>query len=236
MNNPELCRAYILHRRAYRETSLLVEALTQDFGRVGLVARGARNARRKSGASRAHFEPFLPVLISWTGRGELFTLTRIEPERGVTPLAGNPLVAGLYLNELLLGLLKRHDPQPEVFFAYDQMLGALRSNNDLEQGLRHFEKRLLDLLGYGLELMQCIDTGRAVESGKRYAYRLNYGPVPLEANQPGDIAIEGSTLLALGTGSQLRGQALKESKALLRAALKTQLGDRTIHSRELWRR
>ena len=236
MNHGELCQAYVLHRRAYRETSLLVEVLTRDFGRLGLVAKGARKRRSRSGVSRAHFEPFQPILISWSGRGDLYNLTRIEPDGGAVPLSGNPLVAGLYLNELLLALLRRHDAHPEVFAAYAMALAALRDSQTLEADLRLFEKRLLDFLGYGLELTQCATDGSAIHPDQQYAYRLDHGPVVSGNAEFGDIEVAGSTLLALARESELDANGLKQSKRLLRAALKSQLGDKPIYARELWRR
>src|SRR5512138_566209 len=103
--------AYLLHRRPYRETSLLIEAFTAGSGRIALIAKGARGGRK---GNAAILQPFQPLLISWTQRGEVGTLTAVEPREQALALHGTTLFSGFYLNELLMRLLARNDPHPEL--------------------------------------------------------------------------------------------------------------------------
>jgi DNA repair protein RecO (recombination protein O) len=139
----------VLHQRPYRDTSLIVELFTREHGRLSAFARAARGARSRFRG----LQPFRPLLLSWVGRGEAPTLTAAEIE-GVAPLSLAPdrLLSGFYLNELLLKLTVAHDPQPELYAHYAATLERLRALDPLDALLRKFEKRLLELLGYGIEL------------------------------------------------------------------------------------
>jgi DNA repair protein RecO (recombination protein O) len=222
--------AVVLHRRLYRDTSLLLEVFTRDYGRVGLVARGARRHRsRLKGA----LQPFNPLLLSWVGRGELMTLTGAE-ETGL-PLRLPParLLSGLYLNELLLLMLPRLDPFPDLFLGYLGTLRKLVSGAAEEPALRIFEKRLLADLGYGLVLDVEVLTNVPIESHKRYRYALDSGPMMAERAQTG-LEMWGKSLLALGAESLEDPATLKEVKRLTRAAIEKQLQGRPLKTRELW--
>ncbi len=229
MSDSGLQAAYVLHRTPYRETSLLVEAFTADSGRVGLVARGARRKR----GSGALLEPFLPLLLGWGGRGELGTLTGVEPRPAIGTLPGRRILSGFYLNELLLRLLQRHDPHPELFAVYEETLLHLCEGEEEQWTLRRFEVQLLDALGYGLSLDSTVE-GEQVQSGRRYCYHLEQGPLP--ATGEGGLLIHGETLLALASDAEPGERTLMEAKRLLRAALGTYLGERPLRSRELYRR
>ena len=87
--------AFVLHRRAYRETSFLVELLTKEHGRFTTIARGVRKAHS---ATQGLLQPFIPLLVSWAGRGELMTLSQVEVNGEVKSLRGECLCAGFYLN------------------------------------------------------------------------------------------------------------------------------------------
>jgi DNA repair protein RecO (recombination protein O) len=160
--------AFILHHYPYRDSSLLLEVFARGYGRVGLVARGARSARARW---RGQLENFRPLLLSWSLRGELGTLTGLELPAVTGVPAGRRLLSAYYLNELILRLLARHDPHPEVFDAYAE---AIRDIDVAEEpALRIFEKRLLQALGYGLLLGHEADTGarpRAARTGTRPGY------------------------------------------------------------------
>ena len=149
-----LQRAYVLHHHPYRDSSALVEIFSEHHGRVGLVARGVRGRRNPR---QALLQPFTPLLLSWSGRGELMTLVDVEAEAPNAMLQGMVLMSGFYVNELLLRLLRRHDPHPQLFLYYDQLLqrlARLEGDNppELAIALRLFEKVLLDEIGYGLVL------------------------------------------------------------------------------------
>src|SRR3990167_6692688 len=139
--------AYVLHRRLYRETSLLVELFTPAYGRLTAIAKGVRKARS---GQQALLQPFTPLLVSWVGQQELVLLSQVEANGEFKYLQGQCLFAGFYLNELLMYLLQKWDAHAQLYTIYEQTIQALRTRA-FEQGiLRSFEKRLLEILGYGL--------------------------------------------------------------------------------------
>lgn len=196
--------AYVLSRRPYRESSLLLEVFTRDHGRVGLVARGAQSAKSKL---RGVLEPLRPLLLSWNERGELGTLTGAEAsEVPWTPLTGEAVYCGWYLNELLLRLITRHDSHPDLFGDYAETLARLMTP-PVEPALRIFEKRLLSELGYGLLLPDDLDPVQL------YRYDWDEGP------QPSDKGYRGDSLLALANERLQTPEQWREARHLLREAL-----------------
>lgn len=228
----DLAPAYVLHGRAYRETSMLLEVFSWEHGRVGLVARGARAGRSRL---RGVLRPFLPLLVSWSGRGELGTLTGAEPDGQVRLAGGAMLAGGFYLNELLMRLLARNDPHPELFRVYDRTLESLAEPGLAEPALRVFEKRLLAELGYALVLEREVD-GSPVRAEGLYHYHLEEGPVAVTRIHGEMLGIHGESLLCLAREQLAGRRALAEVKRLNRAALGRYLGGRPLRSRDLWRR
>lgn len=223
--------AFILHRQPYRDTSLLLEVWTFDYGRVGLVARGVRTQRSRW---RSLLQPFLPLFLSWAGKGELPTLTGAEEAGAAISLTSERIWSGFYVNELIWRLTKRHDPHPGLFAAYQQVLLALAQQTPQEVALRVFEKHLLSEIGYGLHLEREALTGHPLKQDHTYFYVLDQGPISAATTQEG-IPISGDGLLALHSESlntQDR-QILRETKRLTRAAINTQLQGRALKTREL---
>src|SRR5512140_3502092 len=142
-----LAPAYILHHRPYRDTSRILDVITREHGRLTLFARGVRGPKAKLASV---LQPFQLLLLSWSGRGEAAQLTGAELADSHPPLPAASLMGSFYLNELLMKLTTRHDPQPALFDHYHATVAALRGGVPLEPSLRIFEKRLLDCLGYGL--------------------------------------------------------------------------------------
>lgn len=166
----QLTRAYVLHQRPFRDSSLIVEVFAREHGRMTLFARAARGPR----ARFALLQPFRALLLSWSGRGEAPQLTAAEnAPAGHSLHATLPpaqLMSGFYLNELLLTLTTRHDPHPELFDQYVLTLSRLCQDDSPELALRLFEARLLDLIGYGLNLAAEADTGRPVRAQALYHF------------------------------------------------------------------
>ena len=229
----DLDPAFVLHTRSWRETSLLVEALSRNHGRLGLIARGAR---RPKSAVRGLLQPFTPLLLSWRGRGELATLTGAESDGAAQPLAGSAAIVGFYVNELVLRFLHRHDPEPVLFGHYRAALGAIAHAEDPEPALRIFEKRLLQAAGYALELEREARSGRAIEPDGRYRYTAGAGPEPWSDETGPGVCVSGSTLLALARETLAERRALREAKRLLRSVIDEHCGGRALASRALWRR
>jgi DNA repair protein RecO (recombination protein O) len=227
---------YVLHSRDWSESSLLLEAFTPRHGRLGLIAKGAK---RPSSRVRGLLKPFQPLLLSWSGRGELPVLTAAEPEGTPPALAGSALYCGFYLNELLMRLLHRHDPHEALYGAYREALGALADAAAHEATLRLFEKRLLREIGYGLVLDHDITDNAAIVPDALYDYLPERGPARIahpELNpRPQGVLLHGASLLALATERLDAPQARREAKQLMRAVLARYLGARPLHSRRLFR-
>ncbi len=228
----DLQPAYVLHSRRFRETSLIVELITRDHGRMGVLARGALGGK---GARRALLQPFVPLLLDWRGRGELPVLADCEAADRPRRLVGRALYCGLYVNELVLHLCQRADPHSELFPAYvhciDRLAQAGNDNRDLEPVLRRFEMQLLDELGTGLQL--AVDAeGRAIDPDRRYHYRFDAGPV--RAPDSATDACRGDTLLALARGEFTSDRQRREARRLLRRVIDQHLGGRPLRARELF--
>lgn len=223
--------AYVLHHRDHGETSLLFEVFTRAHGRVAMVAKGARRAHSPL---RATLIPFQPLVVGFSGRGEVLTLTTAEPLAPAPVFSGEGLYCGLYLNELLLRLVHRHDPHERLFQDYGNTLRRLETGVSREAVLRLFEKHLLEEMGYGLVLDHEVENGSPLSPEQRYWYLPERGPVS-EAPQSGGIPVLGSSLMALASES-LAGQIeLREAKRLLRHLLAPHLGARPLMSRRLFR-
>jgi DNA repair protein RecO (recombination protein O) len=227
----ELHPAYILHSKPYRDTSLLIEAFSQEHGRLGLVARGARGGK---GGKKAPLQPFRRYLMSWHGRGDLATLTQWEGDGLPILLSGQAVMSGFYLNELLMRLTHRHDPHPELFEHYKAALACLAQTDSQESCLRTFELDLLEELGYGLILDHEAETGEPIEAGAGYCYYLERGPLRSDGQCAG-VRLQGQTLLELSARAVTGEQAQKEAKRLMRTVLQKYLGERPLQTREIFR-
>ena len=224
-----LVPAWVLHARPYRDTSLLLEALTDEHGRVGLVARGVRGPK---GRWRGLLQPLQPLLLSWSGRGELGTVTGCEAAGPAVALRDEPLLSAWYLNEVLLRVLQRNDPQPAIFSIYGVALAALAAGPAPAAPLRLFEKRLLDALGWGPAYGHAADDGSAVVAGRRYGFTPERGVL---AAGGGDIEVDGAALLALAREDLSDPAAAAGARRVLRTALAPHLGERPLESRALLR-
>lgn len=221
--------AYVLHVRAWRETSLLLEAFTRDFGRVGLVGRGVRGARAR--LPRSLLEPMQALRLGWSGRGELQTLTAAEPDGPVHALRGDALLSALYVNELLVRLVARNDPHPGLFDRYAALLGELAEGPLLAWRLRCFERDLLAALGYAMQLGTAADTGAAIDPDTTYDYLPEQGAVAA-GSHPGGVRVRGSALLALGSGALPVAEDLAALRRLMRMLIGAHVGERGLQS---WR-
>lgn len=221
--------AFILHVRAWRETSLLLEAFTRDFGRVGLVARGVRGARAR--LSRSLLEPLQVLRIDWIGRGELGTLAAAEPDGPPRAVRGDALLSAMYVNELLVRLTARNDAHPELFECYASLLADLVAAPSLAWRLRCFERDLLAAIGYALQLEVDADTGAPIEPARDYDYLPEHGAV-VAGVHPSGIRMRGSALLALAQGTQPDASDLAALRRLMRALIGVHVGERGLQS---WR-
>ena len=239
-------RGYVLHTYPYRETSLILQAWTEKHGRLGIVAKGAR---RPKSASRSLLVPFQPLVLDWFGRSELKTLKGAEPAGPATPLAGQSLLSAFYLNELLLKLTSREDPHEELFAAYDEAIAALRALSreaprgdalgaKIEPVLRRFELRLLQELGYAVELAREGGTHAPVVAEREYVYVVERGPVAVgdaDAALPGGVRLSGRTLLDLNQGRLEGADTVAQAKQLMRMLIGHCLNGQELATRAMLR-
>jgi DNA repair protein RecO (recombination protein O) len=223
--------AFVLHGRAYRETSLIVEAFTRDHGRIAVVARGARRPRS---ALRGVLLAFQPLLLSWTGKSELRTLVHAEWQGAYASLHGQALICGFYLNELLLKLLARDDPHERLFTRYTEAVAALQRGGEPAAGvLRRFELHLLREMGYEVALDRDAESGEPVVPHERYRYIVERGPVRAIGGAQNGLELAGRTLLDMHCGTFEEAATLHESKALMRTLITHYLGSQPLHTRQL---
>jgi len=222
----DLTPGYVLHHRPWRDTSRILEVLTREHGRLTLFARGVRGPHAKLAAV---LQPFQPLLLSFSGRGEAAQLTGAERAEHCAALPADCLLAAFYLNELLLKLTTRHDPLPALFDHYHGTLERLRTGAALEPVLRVFEKRLLELLGYGLDLATEALSGRPIRPQQFYHFRPSAGLVAAGGAHSG--ALRGDSLLALAAEQPAGERALEDARHLLKAALAACLEGRPLATR-----
>ncbi|MDX2429112.1 MAG: DNA repair protein RecO [Xanthomonadales bacterium] len=228
MGRIQLEPAYVLHSRSFRETSLIVEAFTREYGRVAVVARGVKSARSRR---RNILQPFRPLLLSWYQKSDLGTLTAADQVASPPALQGQALYCGLYLNELLMRLLHRGDPHIEVFERYRQVLSELASDASPQPILRLFEKHLLEAIGYAMLLDREHNGGAEIQSKSWYEYQPQRGP-ELRSG-PGKSRVSGAALLALHA-ENLHENDLPELRMLMRSVIGYHLGDKPLASLSLF--
>jgi len=221
--------AYVLHARAWRETSLLLEVFTRDFGRVGLLARSVRGSRAR--LPRSSLEPMQALRVDWAGSGELPTLAAVEPVGAPRVFRGEALLSAMYVNELLVRLTARNDPHPALFDRYGGLLDELMDAGSLAWSLRCFERDLLEAIGYALQLEVAADTGRPIEAGASYDYLPESGAVAA-VGHPDAVRVRGSALCALATGERPDAQDMAALRRLMRNLIGRQVGSRGLQS---WR-
>jgi len=222
---------YILHQRSYRETSLILDIFSRDYGKLSLVARGAK---RKKSADRYLMQPNQRLKLAWSIRGEMGTLTAIEADGLAYNLQDKGLLAAFYLNELTTRLLHAHEAHIELFNAYARALNDLNDRLAEQPILRIFEKQLLQSLGYGLVLTHDVETGLQIESDRDYFYHFGHGPRINSDTGSDYIKIKGSSLIALEQEDLIDPSCLEQIKPLMRHTLSKYLGARPLASRELY--
>jgi DNA repair protein RecO (recombination protein O) len=233
MRNPRrvaLAHGYILHHRPFRDTGRILEVLAREEGRLSIFARGVRGPKARFAAL---LQPFHLLLLSWSGRGEAPTLSGAENAADSGPLPAGHLLSGFYMNELILKLTTRHDPQPALFDTYHEALQALKGGAPLEPTLRIFEKRLLQGLGYGVDLTHEAHTGRRIEPEQYYHLHPGQGLFAVERSRPD--ALSGRSLVSLANEELTDARTLKDARTLLQASLAHCLDGRELATRAVAR-
>ncbi|WP_449466219.1 DNA repair protein RecO [Stenotrophomonas humi] len=225
--------AYVLHARQWRETSLLVEVLTLEHGRLGVLARGVQGAKKQ--ALRAALQPLQFIHFDAVMGGELAQLRRAESQDVAPRLHGNAMLAGFYMNELVMRLAPRNDPSPELFMAYGVLRGRLESAETLTWSLRCFERDLLEALGVGFD-WTCAADGEAVDPAARYQLDPMQGPLrQLSERSSAERRglATGAALLALAEDRLPTAADLASLRLQMRAVLLHHLGGRGLKSWEM---
>lgn len=217
--------AWVLHVRPWRETSMLVELFTADHGRIGALSRSVRGPKRQW--VRAVLQPFTPLRIDFQQRGELANLGAVEPTAAPLPLAGESVLAGFYVNELLLRLTPRNDPPRALFGRYCALLDALAGTAGLAWTLRCFERDLLIQLGYALPFTHDAD-GAAIDPDARYRIDPEQGAVRALASD--HSAVMGSQWLALASDEAPDAATLRALRRVLRQQIERLLDGRPLRS------
>ncbi|MEO8039009.1 MAG: DNA repair protein RecO [Betaproteobacteria bacterium] len=223
----------MLHSYPWKETSLVVELLTRSHGRIPAIAKGAR---RPHSSLRGLLMAFQPLLVTWSGKGELRLLHSAEWQGGVPQLTGVSLLCGFYLNELLVKVLARDDPHEQLFDTYAEAIRELSASTAPAAILRRFEKRLLTELGYALELGHAADTHAPLSAGVRYRYAPELGPIERAQTsemQSGFEFVQGSTLLDIARDDYSDPVTAAESKRLLRSLIHHHFGQPELQTRQL---
>lgn len=232
MKGPQLQEpAYVLHRRPWRETSLMVDVFSLNHGRITLIARGANSAKSPL---KAQLQPFHPLVLDWVGRGDLKTLTQADVRTGPTLSKTVSLYSGLYLNELLQRTLPAADPHPTLFAAYIDALRQLSDVPDIEPVLRRFEGAFAAALGYDFAWDVATDTGQSVEPLQKYCYDPEQGIV--SGMSPGVRlqGLPGEALLAIARDDLQSESCRRVAKRVMRVLVDYLLQGRPLNSRSLF--
>ncbi len=249
----QLQPAYVLHSRPFQNTSLLVDFFCMDYGRVRAIARGVR-------ANKSRLRPFLqlfhPLLVSFSGRGEVKTVSDIESGLAAIHLQGQRLFSGLYVNELLTRMLMLHVEHKALYMNYQDTLAALQGESDMEVVLRRFELNLLADLGYAINLQEDCRTHSEIINNQIYRFTPDIGfeltdeelhadsnsaelaevHANITARTPAanPRLFRGEQLIALREFDLRNREHAQAAKRLLRLALNAHLGDKPLHSRSLF--
>ena len=227
-----MTRAFVLHTRPWRDTSLLVEWFTEDFGRLTTYQRGARTRGKKSPLRPMAFQ-CLQMLLA--GRGDMKTATQIEPAGGAHLLHGQSLAVGFYLNELLMRALHRHEPAPVLFDIYAQNLTELAGPSaDFGTVVRGFERDLLAELGVGIDWQLTADTQESIDPQASYWLAPEEGILQQRGR---GYPVAGNVLKAIAENRTLFDAAdRRQARDLLQSLLAPHVGSAPFHSRALWRK
>lgn len=216
---------YILHQQNYRESSLIIDVLTRDLGRISLIAKGVRKAKSKTASI---LRPFKPLSLSFVGKTSLKTLTHVEVLNGFDGLTGMGLYCGFYVNELICSFLHKEDPHPEVFWDYQDCIMQLSQTNFSEPALRIFELNLIQNIGYGINLGFDLRNDKPIDLSKKYLFNKDEGLI-----EDTDGMFSGATLLAMEQRIFIDPLVLSEAKKLMRMVIDNRLQGKRLKSRSV---
>ncbi|CAM3144329.1 MULTISPECIES: DNA repair protein RecO [Vibrio] len=229
MTSEGLQRCFVLHRRPYSESSLILDVFSEEFGRVTLMSKGARSKRSNL---KGALQPFTPLLLKWSGKGSMKTLRQAEPISLGLPLTGINLYSAMYVNELIGRVLMAEVSMPALFHDYLHVLTELAQCENPEPALRRFELALLSAMGYGVDFLHCAGTGEPIDPEMTYRYREQKGFIASVRRD--NLTFVGNELIAISERRFTTKEQLKAAKRFTRIALKPYLGGKPLKSRELF--
>lgn len=251
--------AYLLHMRPYRETSAMVDLLSQEHGPVRAIVKGLKRSSKASQHLRGTLQPFQPILCEWRGQGELKNLIKAEAHAGGRSFRNEALYSAIYVNELVTKLLRSVEDFAELFERYEEVLAALehcqksateekpRDGDETSAAsglcsldllgieLRKFEFYLIQALGYGLDFFNAAETNRPIDRSGfyRYAPEVGFSSVERSATR-GRSIFSGREIVAIREGDWHYPMAAKQAKILTRVTISHLLGGIPLESRKLF--
>ena len=222
---------FILHRRNFSESSFILEIFSRDYGRVNLIAKGAKQIKKYQGTN---FDLYQKYNISWISKSELGILTGIDVIRSKTYFIAEKAITAFYINEIILKLLHKDEPHVELFDIYELTLRKLFSNENEKIILRYFEKQLLESLGYGISLDHDVKTGLSIMPTQEYYYKIDSGPTSDVSLSEEGMKISGETLFELNNETLSDNKNINEAKNLLSMILRKHI-NQPLESRKLYK-
>jgi len=222
---------FILHRRNFSETSFILEVFSKEYGRVNIIAKGAKKSKKYQGIN---FDLYQKYNISWISRNDLGTLTDIDIVSSKYTFTAEKALSGFYINEIILKLLYKDEPYPELFDMYELTLNRLFSNENEKIILRYFEKILLQSLGYGVSLENDVKTGLSIIPKNEYYYKIDSGPSSEISSKGEGMKISGKTLFELNNETLSHAKNINEAKKLLSMILGKYI-NQPLESRRLYK-
>ena len=216
--------SFLLRRRDWQNTSLMLDFFTRDYGCIRAIAKGARR-----NAARASYQPFVMLSINWSGRHELKTLTAIEGQ--ALPVGEENYLSLLYVNELLGALLPQGEPNPRVFASYLSLLQQSVEAID-EVNLRRFELELMQLLGYFPDVSLDATTGKEIRDDKHYQFVINRGFVACPDSARDSVS--GQVVIDWAEGNYQLDSVLRLAKSVLRSTIDFNLHGKALKSRDVY--
>ncbi|GLR74719.1 DNA repair protein RecO [Aliivibrio sifiae] len=225
-----LQRCFVLHRRPYSESSLILDVFSEEYGRLSIISKGARSKRSNL---KGVLQAFTPLLMKWSGKGSMRTLRQAESISLAIPLTGINLYSAMYINELVVRVIEQETPYPALFLDYLTALTELAQTKNPEPALRRFELALLSSMGYGVDFLHCAGSGEMVSPEMTYRYREQKGFMASIRHDP-LMSFKGNELIAISERRFVTPEQLKAAKRFTRIALKPYLGGKPLKSRELF--
>jgi len=225
---------FVLHQRAYQNTSAIIDVFSRDYGRLSLIAKGVK---RKKSPLKSVLQSFQPLSLSWVRRSDLGVLTYAELQPSIIQLDHEILYSGLYLNELIVRLVPAYDAMPDLFDAYSKTLTSLchADNESVAIPLRLFEKKLLQALGYEILFDLEADGHTTIIENEYYVFIPEQGFMPVCGAKQTARHFKGEYLLAFAAGQLEKKETQHAAHRLMHMSLKRLLGDKPLKSRELYK-